>query len=141
MQIINSKCLNDVDPVVVVDDSVIDLTITKRVYARSKLKNPLVTFPSGAAFLEYMEAAQMGTSPVPAMVLMDINMPSMNGFETISELRKVSDFTEIPIIVMLTNSDSEQDLEKSLQVGANGFQTKDFDIERYTEFFNSLAAD
>ena len=141
MQLVQNKCLNANDPVVVVDDSVIDLTITKRVYARSELKNPLLTFTSGVAFLKHMEAVQSGAEPVPALVLMDINMPELNGFETIRELRSVSDFSKIPVIVMLTNSDSDQDLERSLEVGANGFQTKDFDIARYTEFFNSLAAE
>ncbi|HBR95299.1 MAG TPA: two-component system response regulator [Opitutae bacterium] len=141
MQLVQNKCLNANDPVVVVDDSVIDLTITKRVYARSELKNPLLTFTSGGAFLKHMEAVQNGVEPVPALVLMDINMPELNGFETIRKLRSVSDFSKIPVIVMLTNSDSDQDLERSLEVGANGFQTKDFDIARYTEFFNSLAAE
>lgn len=91
--------------------------------------------------LKHMEAVRSGAEPVPALVLMDINMPELNGFETIRELRSVSDFSKIPVIVMLTNSDSDQDLERSLEVGANGFQTKDFDIARYTEFFNSLAAE
>ncbi|MGZ0709474.1 response regulator [Coraliomargarita sp. W4R53] len=141
MQVTGIKCINEIDPIVVVDDSVIDLTITKRVYDRSNLKNPLVTFSNGDAFLEYMLGAMKGDSPIPAMVLMDINMPVMNGFETITKLRERAEFSEIPVIVMLTNSDSQQDVEKSLQVGANGFQTKDFNIERYTAFFNSLAAD
>jgi CheY-like chemotaxis protein len=126
---------------VVVDDSLIDLTITKRVYARSDLENPLLTFTSGEAFLQYMAEVREGKSAVPALVLMDINMPTMNGFETIADLRAHSDFSKIPVIVMLTNSDSQEDVEKSLESGANGFQTKDFNFARYTAFFNSLKAD
>lgn len=141
MQVLERKCVNDTDPVVVVDDSYIDLTITKRVYARSILENPLITFTSGVGFLDYMRDAMDGKEPVPAMVLMDINMPCLNGFDTIAKLRDLAVFSEIPVIVMLTNSDSQQDMKKSLEVGANGFQTKDFNIDRYTEFFNSLKAD
>lgn len=141
MQIVEYKCSNEVDPVVVVDDSVSDLIITKRVYARSDLKNPLLTLNSGRAFLDYMAEVRAGQSAVPAMVLMDINMPGMNGFEAIHKLREYSEFAEIPIIVMLTNSDSMLDLDKSVEVGANGFQTKDYNLDRYTEFFNSLKAD
>jgi len=135
------QCLNGIDPVAVVDDSVIDLTITKRVYARSELKNPLITFTSGEAFLDYMMEVREGKAARPVLVLMDINMPSMNGFQTIARLRAHEDFLEIPIIVMLTNSDSDEDREKSLEVGANGFQTKDFNMARYTEFFNSLKSE
>ncbi len=141
MEIVEVKCLNDVEPIAVVDDSLSDLTITKRVYERSELKNPLLTFSSGEAFLEYMSKVRDGQAPGPVMVLMDINMPSLNGFDTIRELRKHSEFSEIPIIVMLTNSDSESDVEKSFEVGANGFQTKDYNLARYIEFFNSLKAD
>ncbi|MDQ8193857.1 response regulator [Coraliomargarita sp. SDUM461004] len=140
MQIIERKCLNEVDPIVVVDDSMVDLTITKRVYERSELKNPLLTFTNGYAFLDYMLSTATGEVPVPAMVLMDINMPELNGFDTIAKLRDRAEFSEIPVIVMLTNSDSNQDAEKAFEVGANGFQTKDFNIDRYTAFFNSLKA-
>lgn len=132
------KCLNEFDPIAVVDDSASDLTITKRVYERSDLKNPLITFTSGQAFMDYMMQVREKKAARPVLVLMDINMPRMNGFQTITEMRTYEDFMEIPVIVMLTNSDSIEDKEKSMEVGANGFQTKDFNIARYTEFFNSL---
>lgn len=141
MHVIDAKCLNNSDPVVIVDDSHADLTIAERVYKRSELKNPLITFTSGKLFLEHMEKVKQGGEVCPVMVLMDINMPGMNGFETIQALRSYAEFMEIPVIVMLTNSDSMQDVEKSVQVGANGFHTKDFRISNYVQFFNSLKAD
>ncbi len=141
MQMIEVKCLNEVDPIAIVDDNVVDLTIATRVYKRSELKNPLLTFQSGEAFLDYMEKVKAGDVSSPVMVLMDINMPGMNGFETIQVLRQCEHFIDIPIIVMLTHSDSMDDVEKSYAVGANGFQTKDFSVDRYVEFFNSLKMD
>lgn len=140
MQLGENKCANEGDPVVVVDDSETDISITKRVYERSILKNPLLTFTSGEAFLQYMSEVRSGESRIPSLVLMDINMPNMNGFETIIKLREFSEFTDIPPIVMLTNSNCDMDVEKSFESGANGFQTKDFNFERYTAFFNSLKA-
>ncbi len=132
------KCRNDHDPVVMVDDSETDLDIAQRVYGRSKLENPFVTFFDGSSFLDYMESVRMGHRPMPALVLMDVNMPMLNGFETIETLREEEAFSSIPVVVMLTNSDNPADSQKAMAVGANGFQTKYSDIKAYTAFFDSF---
>jgi len=134
----NIKCRNDHDPVVMVDDSETDLDIAKRVFERSKLENPFMTFFDGSSFLDYMEQVRMGRRPIPALVLMDVNMPMLNGFETIESLRSEKQFSTIPVVVMLTNSDNPADSQKAMKVGANGFQTKFSDIAAYTAFFDEL---
>tara|TARA_R100000027_G_scaffold52103_5_gene40886 strand:- start:2940 stop:3314 length:375 start_codon:yes stop_codon:yes gene_type:complete len=123
-----------------VDDNPIDVTIARRVYERSELPNPFITFSGGAEFLEYLELVKTGEAETPAIVLLDINMPVMNGFETVQNIRKQNEFSHIPVIIMFTNSDDPADMERAIELGANGFQTKYFEIEKYTEFFNSLKA-
>ena len=137
----DAKCLNDVGPVVVVDDSQTDLLIVKHVYMRAGLPNPLKILNSGLVFLGYIDAVRKGEEDVPAMVLMDVNMPEINGFEAIAKLRQREEFKDITTIVMLTNSDSKADIERAKEVGANGFHTKDMDIYKYVEFFKSLKAE
>ena len=134
----NNKCLNDSNPIIMVDDSKIDISIAQRVHKRSDLPNPFLSFSSGPDFLVYMKKVKTGEEPTPALVLLDINMPMLNGFDTIAELRKQEEFSDIPIIIMLTNSDDPNDVEKARELGANGFQTKMFEIEKYVAFFNSL---
>lgn len=124
-----------------VDDSEADLDIARRLYDRSILRNPFLTFLSGTEFLEYMAQVKLGEKTLPAMVLMDLNMPALDGFEIVERVRQEREFSQIPIIVVLSNSDSPRDMEEATEVGADGFQTKDLDIKAYVEFFNSLAAD
>lgn len=135
------KCRNDYDPVVMVDDSDTDQDIARHVYKRSILKNPFITFWDGSSFIDYMESVRLGHRPMPALVLMDVNMPMLSGYETIENLRSEEMFSTIPIVIMLTNSDSPKDREKAQNVGANGFQTKFSDIEAYTRFFDEFKAD
>lgn len=140
MQAAEAKYYNPSSPIVMVDDNEIDLDLARRFYKFSDLQNPFISFSSGMQFLEHMEQVKRGEVAVPCLVLMDINMPEMNGFETLSEIRKQPEFADIPVVVMLTNSDNPADIRKSQQLGANGFQTKQFEFNKYVSFFNSLAS-
>ena len=60
---------------------------------------------------------------LPRRILLDINMPRKNGFETLAELRSVPDYADLPI-VMLTTSSAEMDRQRSLALGATHFLTK-----------------
>ena len=73
------------------------------------------------------------------LILLDLNMPDMSGFDVLAQLRRDPEFAEIPIVVALTNSDNSRDRERIIQLGANGFRTKDADLNDYIAFFNSLA--
>lgn len=131
-------CRNEHDPILVVDDNETDLMLTGRIYKFSKLKNPLKTLLSGQELIDYMEAVEAGSEPFPALVLLDINMPMMNGFKALQAIRSKEQFSVIPVIIMHSNSNSPEDREKSLALGANDFYTKSFEMDKYIEFFNSL---
>lgn len=128
-------------PIIFVDDSDDDLLIARECYLRSKLKNPILSLQSGDALIEHLERVETNEVAMPALVLLDINMPGMNGFEVLSEIRQRDGFKSVPVIMMLTNSDSPRDVEMSIQLGANGFQTKPYRTTEYIEFFNSFTAD
>jgi CheY-like chemotaxis protein len=75
---------------------------------------------------------------MPAIVLLDINMPGLNGFEVLRSIRSRSEFEKLPVIVMLSGSENSRDAETALSLGANRFCTKPYDINAYTAFFDSL---
>lgn len=123
-------------PVTHVDDDEATRYILRKVYERSNLENPLLSFESGMAFLEYLESAKK--VEIPALLLLDINMPQMSGFDVLEKIRTQEQFVNFPICVMLTSSIQEQDKERAKQLGANRFFTKPDNMGGYNEFFEKF---
>ncbi|GJL67459.1 MAG: response regulator [Nitrospirales bacterium] len=126
------------DPIIMVDDSETDQLIAKRCYQKSILQNPFLTFFDGPTFLSHMDSVLHKEAPIPALVLLDLNMPIMNGFEVLTSIRQHQVFTHVPILLMFSNSDNPKDTERSIALGANGFQVKPTHVADFVAFFNSL---
>ncbi|HLL94312.1 MAG TPA: response regulator [Spirosoma sp.] len=73
----------------------------------------------------------------PRLILLDINMPRKNGFETLRELRSNPDFADLPV-VMLTTSSEEDDRKRCLALGANNFLTKPLTFDQLDPLVKSL---
>lgn len=130
--------ISNENAVIFVDDDEDDLIIAKSYYQRSALENNMLMFSSGKEFLEYMDSVAGGIYPMPALVLMDINMPEINGFETLENLRTISKFETQPPVIFLTTSDYEKDQQKAETLQA-GFQPKLLGSD-YINFLSSLSA-
>ena len=128
-------------PVVMVDDNDSDLLLAKFCYEDAKLPNPFLRMRSGSELLEYLDSVLTRKSSMPAIVLLDINMPGMSGFEVLARARAREEFRHTPIIMMLTHSDDPEDAEKARELGADGFQTKPSLVKEYVRFFASLRHD
>jgi CheY-like chemotaxis protein len=125
-------------PVVMVDDNDSDIVLARFCYEDAKVPNRFIGMHSGQELLEYLESVHKAEAAMPAIVLLDINMPGMNGFEVLARLRARDEFKSMPIIMMLTHSDYPEDMTKAHELGANGFQTKPFLVKEYVEFFGAL---
>ncbi|GAB4019440.1 response regulator [Spirosoma migulaei] len=77
---------------------------------------------------------------LPDLVILDLNMPRLNGFEALQLLRAEPLFQELPVVVLSTSS-VEQDRERALQLGANGFLTKPPTLDRILALFGQLVQD
>jgi two-component system response regulator len=77
------------------------------------------------------------SSPRPRFILLDLNMPRKNGRETLEELKNDPDLCSIPIVV-LTTSQSEDDILRSYQLGANSFVTKPVAFDDFVEVMRGL---
>jgi len=75
---------------------------------------------------EALHQLQEFSSP-PSLIFLDLNMPYMNGFECLTELRKVNQYKEIPVIILST-SNNPNDKERTIAMGANFFVTKPPDL-------------
>ena len=113
--------------VLMADDDEDDREMAAEAFAESHLVNDLRFVTDGAELLDYLyqrnEFADPALSPRPGIILLDLNMPRMNGHEAMAVIKKDPDLRSIPIVV-LTTSQAEADILASYNLGANSFITK-----------------
>src|SRR5690606_2666837 len=95
--------------IILVDDNEGDVAIAKRCYNKANLNNRLLVMTGGEQFLHYMKLVEKGDSPMPSLVLLDINMSGISGFDVLSQLRTTERFRKAPYVVMYSHSDYEKD--------------------------------
>ena len=125
-------------PLVLVDDDPLDFAIASRCMRRSRVEHELLHFASGDALVSYLRDVAAGTADRPALVLVDINMPRMDGHETVAAVRRLPAFRTLPIIAMLTSSMDPEDHRKAEANGVDGYFQKPLGMQGYIDFFNSL---
>lgn len=77
------------------------------------------------------------TAPRPDLILLDLNMPRMNGLEVLAIVKQHPDWKRIPVVVM-TNSDNEKDILRAYDRHANCYVTKPLDIDKFMEAVRSI---
>lgn len=122
--------------VLMVDDDEEDIFATMRAFQHARLVNDFRSVTSGEALFKYLEntvpSAQGGASPRPHIILLDINMPVMNGFQVLEKLRGDSRFMDIPV-VMLTTSSTHEDVVASYRRGVNSYICKPVGLDGMIE--------
>ncbi len=124
--------------IVMVDDNDGDLFLAETCFQRSQLRVPWLAFGSGHQFLRHLQLVKQGEQPMPALVLLDLNMPEMSGIEVLEEVRKDDYFERLPVICMLTSSSDPRDRELARRLGARDFFTKPSTTAEYVALFNSF---
>ncbi len=113
--------------VLLVEDNPNDEALTQRAFARSNIANPLVVVRDGAEALAYLFAtdahAGRDVRDTPALILLDLKLPKVDGLEVLRALRADPRTKLIPVVV-LTASDQEQDLLDSYALRANSYLRK-----------------
>jgi CheY-like chemotaxis protein len=128
-------------PIIMVDDSEDDAFLTRKGYERVKgVSRELIHFADGATLLKHLEKVQLGKIEMPSLILLDVNMPDLDGFEVLQRVRAIDIYQRVPVIVMFTHANDETQIEKAKSLGADGYQVKFFSIKDCTSFFSSLFA-
>lgn len=120
-------------PILLVEDDEIDVMTVKRALKEIKVSNPVVVAGNGEEALEYLNNCKYDK---PYIILLDINMPRMNGIEFLRISKQESNIRKIPVIV-LTTSKEEQDIVESYDLGVSGYMIKPVD---YGQFVDTLRA-
>ena len=123
--------MTDTDPIVLVEDNEDDIVLTRRALSRNKIGNPLVVARDGAEALELLLGAN-GASINPAIILLDLQLPKVDGLSVLKRLRADPRTTLTPIVV-LTSSKAEQDVVAGYNLRANSYIRKPVDFDQFTE--------
>lgn len=119
-------------PILVADDDVEDCQMIREALAESRLLNDIHFVHDGEQLLSFLHERHSDSKPeknlLPGLILLDLNMPRMDGREVLKELKKHPHLQRIPIIV-LTTSQADEDIVKSYNLGANSFITKPVEFQ------------
>lgn len=127
-------------PIVVVDDDETEIILIRSYLEFTPIDRPVLAFNAGRSFLAYLDQVESGEETMPALVLLDIRMPHMDGYQVLKEVKSRESFRNIPVMLMFSNSKDETDIEHSQALGADGYQVKPATKEEYLEFFDNLFA-
>lgn len=118
-------------PILLIEDNPMDEDLTRRAFIRRKVINPLEVARDGEEALAYLSRWEAG-DPLPVVILLDINLPKVNGLEVLSRYKASPTAFKIPIIV-LTSSAEDRDIQTAYQLGANSYIVKPVDFEKFLE--------
>src|SRR6188474_1543025 len=94
-------------PILLVEDNAVDVDLTRRAFARRRLAIPIEVARDGEEALAFMQRWEAG-DPVPAVILLDLKLPKVDGLEVLRQFKKHPRFSTIPM-VMLTASGEDRD--------------------------------
>jgi two-component system response regulator len=137
-----SRLLHESQPILIVDDSLDDVEATKRAFSKANLRNAIQHCESGEEALAYLRDE---TTAKPGIILLDLNMPGLDGRKTLEVIKRTQGFKSIPVVILTTSND-ERDVKACYELGANTFIQKpvDFDglisaIRRLKEYWFEIA--
>ena len=110
--------------ILLVEDREDDILLIQKAFAKAGISNPVHVVRDGEEAITYLS----GEGPLPWLVLLDLKMPRKDGFEVLKWIRNVSGLRSV-VVVVLTSSESVQDVNEAYQLGANSFLVKPLDFE------------
>lgn len=122
--------------ILLVEDNPADVYLTREVFQGCRIANRLEVARDGLEALEFLHTAK-DREQLPDFILLDLNMPRMDGREMLAELKKDPRLCTIPVIV-LTTSDAEQDVLRSYQLGVNCYITKPVDLNQFIKVVQTI---
>ena len=141
--------LSKAQTILVVEDSDDDYEATIRAFKKANLHNPVTWCKSGRDALDFLKHEgnykDVAQNMRPGLILLDLNMPGLDGRKTLQLIKEDNALKQIPVIILTTSSD-ERDVEACYQMGANTYVQKpvDFDglieaIKRLKEYWFEIA--
>jgi len=125
--------------VLLVEDELADAHLVKTAFLENHILADLQHVDDGRAALEYLrrEGARFANAPRPDLILLDLNMPRMDGRKVLAAVKQDPQLCNIPVVI-LTTSDVERDVVASYNLGAAGYITKPMDMIQFIAVIRDL---
>jgi two-component system response regulator len=125
--------------ILLVEDNMSDEKLTVLAFRQSKIENEIAVVRDGAEALEYLLGTASGqvTRDLPALVLLDLNLPRVSGLEVLRRLR-ADERTKLLPVVILTASKEDEDLINGYSLGANAYVRKPVEFLQFVEAARTL---
>ena len=132
--------MNNLKRILLAEDSPNDVELILSALAEHNLANEVVVVRDGAEALDYLyQREQFANRPEgpPAVVLLDLKMPKVDGLEVLRQIKADPDLKAVPVVI-ITSSREEQDLVKSYQLGVNAYVVKPVSFQQFVESVRAL---
>ena len=123
-------------PILLVEDNPNDIEITRRALEKGQVKNQLTIARDGQEALDILFGGG-GQTPLPGLILLDLNLPKVDGREVLSRIKTDPELRRIPVIV-LTTSTREEDIVRSYDLGVNTFISKPVRFEDFIKVVTAI---
>lgn len=123
--------------IMLVDDNEADIELTKSTLEEGKVRMDIVTAGDGQQALDQLEESLSRGDDLPDLILLDLNMPRLDGRGFLSKMRQRDELKAIPVVV-LTSSDAEQDIVKSYKLGANCYVNKPVGLDEFQKIVRTV---
>jgi CheY-like chemotaxis protein len=124
--------------ILLVEDDPGDVLMTEEAFEHHKIRNSLHVAPDGVAALQFLRReGEYADAPRPGLILLDLNLPRMDGREVLAEIKADPALRAIPVVV-LTTSEAEEDIVRSYNLHANAYVTKPVDFERFIDVVRQI---
>ncbi|MBA7635088.1 Response regulator rcp1 [subsurface metagenome] len=127
--------------ILLVEDNPDDVELTLRALKQYNVRNQIAVVRDGAEALDFLFAsgayAERSTCPMPAVVILDLKLPKVDGFEVLQRMR-ADERTKLVPVVILTSSKEERDMVNGYKLGANSYVRKPVDFTQFVEAARQL---
>lgn len=128
-------------PILLVEDNPDDEALTLRAFNKNRINNPVIVARDGVEALDYLFGtgthAGRDVSVMPAVILLDLKLPRIDGLEVLRRIR-ANERTSLLPVVILTTSKEQQDIYEGYSLGANSYIRKPVDFEKFIHAVGQL---
>lgn len=126
--------------ILLIEDNPDDEALTLRAISKNSIGNPVVVARDGVEAVDYLFGADdAGSRPLPAIVLLDLKLPRIDGLEVLRRIRADERTALLPVVILTTSSEP-RDIEQAYQLGANSYIRKPVDYQQFVQTVAALAS-